>query len=161
VIDFIPMHHGTTRIDFFYNKALQLAQNSDDETKLDEINEQDYRYPGPKPQTKETGILMLSDAVEAAVRTIDEPTPQRLSDAIDELVKRRLDEGELDECPLTLRDLTKIKAAFLSVLVGIYHTRVRYPEQPRPRIRRPRLKPGPTPEEQPPSPDAPSGTEPQ
>jgi cyclic-di-AMP phosphodiesterase PgpH len=140
VVDFIPMHHGTTRIDFFYNKALNLAQSSDDETKLDEINEQDYRYPGPKPQTKETGIMMLADAVEASVRTIDEPTPQRLSDAIDELVKRRLDEGELDECPLTLSDITKIKVAFLSVTVGIYHTRVRYPGQSRPRVRRPRTK---------------------
>ncbi len=140
VIDFIPMHHGTTRIDYFYNKALQLAQSSDDETKLDEINEQDYRYPGPKPQTRETGILMLADAVEAAVRTIEEPTPQRLADAIDELVKRRLDEGELDECPLTLRDLTRIKSGFLSVLVGMYHTRVKYPAPPRPRLRRPPKK---------------------
>jgi len=160
VIDFIPMHHGTTRIDFFYNKALQLAQNSDDETKLDEINEQDYRYPGPKPQTKETGILMLADAVEAAVRTIEEPTPQRLSDAIDELVKRRLDEGELDECQLTLRDLTKIKAAFHTVTVGIYHTRVRYPEPLRSRVRKPRLKPAPAAEELPRSTDTPQSTEP-
>ncbi len=147
VIDFIPMHHGTTRIDFFYNKALQLAQSSDDETKMDEINEEDYRYPGPKPQTKETGIMMLADAVEAAARTIEEPTPQRLSDAIDELVKRRRDEGELDECSLTLRDLTKIKSAFLSVTVGIYHTRVRYPEPPRTRVRKPRPAPVPAPEE--------------
>jgi membrane-associated HD superfamily phosphohydrolase len=160
VIDFIPMHHGTTRIDFFYNKALQLAQNSDDETKLDEINEQDYRYPGPKPQTKETGILMLADAVEAAVRTIEEPTPQRLSDAIDELVKRRLDEGELDECPLTLRDLTKVKAAFHTVTVGIYHTRVRYPEPLTPRVRKPRLKSAPAAEELPPPTETPQGTEP-
>jgi cyclic-di-AMP phosphodiesterase PgpH len=159
VIDFIPMHHGTTRMDFFYNKALQLAQNSDDETKLDEINEQDYRYPGPKPQTKETGIMMLADAVEAAVRTIEEPTPQRLSDAIDELVKRRLDEGELDECPLTLSDLTRIKAAFLSVTVGIYHTRVRYPEAPRPRLRRPRPKAPPIPEELPPAPGMSEGAD--
>jgi len=128
VVEFIPMHHGTTRIDFFYQKALQLAQNSDDETKIDEIKEQDYRYPGPKPQTKETGIMMLADAVEAAVRTIDDPTPQRLEAAIGELIKKRFEEGELDECPLTLKDLTKIKAAFLSVLVGVYHSRVRYPE---------------------------------
>lgn len=128
VVDFIPMHHGTTRIDFFYQKALQLAQNSDDETKIDEIKEQDYRYPGPKPQTKETGIMMLADAVEAAVRTIEEPTPQRLEAAIGELIKKRFEEGELDECPLTLKDLTKIKAAFLNVLVGVYHSRVRYPE---------------------------------
>lgn len=91
--------------------------------------------------------MMLADAVEAAVRTIDEPTPQRLSDAIDELVKRRLDEGELDECPLTLNDITRIKTAFLTVTVGIYHTRVRYPGQVRPRVRRPRVKPGVAPEE--------------
>lgn len=141
VIDFIPMHHGTTRIDYFYNKAMKLAESSDDETKLDEINEQDYRYPGPKPQTRETGIMMLADAVEAAVRTIEEPTPQRLTDAIDELVKRRLDEGELDECPLTLAEITKVKGAFLGVLVGIYHTRVKYPEAVKPpRIRRPKPK---------------------
>ncbi len=128
VVEFIPMHHGTTRIDFFYQKALQLAQNSEDETKIDEIKEQDYRYPGPKPQTKETGIMMLADAVEAAVRTVDEPTPQRIEAAIGELIKKRFEEGELDECPLTLKDLTKIKAAFLNVLVGVYHNRVRYPE---------------------------------
>jgi cyclic-di-AMP phosphodiesterase PgpH len=160
VIDFIPMHHGTTRIDFFYNKALQLAQNSDDETKLDEINEQDYRYPGPKPQTRETGIMMLADAVEAAVRTIEDPIPQRLSDAIDELVKKRLDEGELDECPLTLNDLTKVKAAFLSVMVGIYHTRVRYPDATRPRIRRPKPKPGAPSDEISPGADSSEPTEP-
>lgn len=137
VIDFIPMHHGTTRMDFFYNKALELAHNDPDETKVDEIKEQDYRYPGPKPQTKETGIMMLADAIEAAVRTIDEPSPQRLEQAIDELIKKRFEQGELDECPLTLKDLTNIKSAFLGVLVGIHHTRVRYPETIRKRMRRP------------------------
>jgi putative nucleotidyltransferase with HDIG domain len=128
IIEFIPMHHGTTRIDYFYNKALQLAKSSTDETKLDEINEQDYRYPGPRPQTKETGIMMLADAIEAAVRALDEPTPQRLESIIDEIIKRRFGEGELDECPLTLKDLTKIKEAFLNILVGVYHTRVKYPD---------------------------------
>jgi cyclic-di-AMP phosphodiesterase PgpH len=128
IIDFIPMHHGTTRIDYFYDKALRLAQSSTDETKIDEINEQDYRYPGPKPQTKETGIMMLADAIEASVRTLEDPTPQRLEGLIDELIKKRFEEGELDECPLTLKDLTKIKSAFLSILVGVYHTRVKYPE---------------------------------
>jgi putative nucleotidyltransferase with HDIG domain len=136
VVEFIPMHHGTTRIDFFYNKAVELAQSSDDETKIDEINEGDYRYPGPRPRTKETGIMMLADALEAAVRTIDEPTPQRIQDMIDGFVKRRLDDGELDECPLTIADLTRIKAAFLNVLIGIYHARVKYPEPERPRPRR-------------------------
>jgi len=127
VIDFIPMHHGTTRIEYFYNKALELAHRSDDETKVDEIKDQDYRYPGPKPQTKETGILMLADGIEASARTLEDPSPQKLEALIDEYIRKRFEEGELDECPLTLKDLTKIKAAFLSVLVGIYHTRVKYP----------------------------------
>jgi hypothetical protein len=131
VIDFIPMHHGTTRMDYFYTKAVDMARNDPDETKLDEIKEQDYRYPGPKPSTKETGIMMLADAVEAAVRTIEDPTPQRLEQTIDELIRKRFEEGELDECPLTVKDLTKIRSAFLGVLIGIYHTRVKYPESPR------------------------------
>jgi membrane-associated HD superfamily phosphohydrolase len=128
VVDFIPMHHGTTRMEFFYAKALRLAEDSPDETKLDEIKESDYRYPGPKPQTKETGILMLADAVEASARTLDDPSPQKLEALIDEIIRKRFAEGELDECPLTLTDLTKIKTAFLGVLVGIYHSRIRYPE---------------------------------
>ncbi len=138
VIDFIPMHHGTTLIDYFYTKALQMAHDSPDETKIDEINEQDYRYPGPKPQTKETGIMMLADAIEAAVRSIDDPTPQKLEATINELIKKRFEEGELDECPLTLKDLTNIKAAFVNVLVGIYHQRVKYPENGKKRPRRER-----------------------
>ena len=143
VIEFIPAHHGTTRMDFFYDKALQLANSSADETKIDEIKEQDYRYPGPKPQTKETGIMMLADTVEAAVRSIEDPNPQRLEETINELVKKRFEEGELDECPLTLKDLTKIKAAFLSVMVGMYHPRPKYPEaEPKkPRVRRPKAPP--------------------
>jgi putative nucleotidyltransferase with HDIG domain len=128
VIDFIPMHHGTTRMEFFYQKAIRVAENSDDETKVEEVNEQDYRYPGPKPQTKEAGIMMLADAIEAAVRTIEDPTPQRLESTIEDLIKKRVEEGELDECPLTLKDLTRINQAFLSVLVGIYHARVKYPD---------------------------------
>ena len=130
VLDFIPMHHGTTRIEYFYSKALELARQSSDETKIEEINEQDYRYPGPKPQTRETGILMLADTVEATTRTLDDPSPQKLETVIDEMIKKRFEEGELDECPLTLKDLTKIRAAFLSVLIGVHHTRVKYPEQP-------------------------------
>ena len=127
VVDFIPMHHGTTRIDYFYNKALRLAQSSDDETKIDEIKEQDYRYPGPKPQTKETGILMLADGIEATARSMDDQSPPRLEQMIDDHIKKRFGEGELDECPLTLKDLTRIKTAFLNVLIGVYHTRVKYP----------------------------------
>ena len=128
VVDFIPMHHGTTRIEFFYSKALRQAENSADETKIDEIKESDYRYPGPRPQTKETGILMLADAIEASARALDDPLPQKLEAMIDELIRKRFEEGELDECPLTLKDLTRIKAAFLGVLVGIHHSRIKYPE---------------------------------
>lgn len=142
VIEFIPMHHGTTRMDYFYNKALELARNDPDETKIDEIKEQDYRYPGPRPQSKETGILMLADVIEAAVRTIDDPTPQRVEQTIDELIKKRFDDGQLDECPLTLKDLTRIKSAFLGVLVGIYHTRVKYPETAKRKPRRTGAPPG-------------------
>jgi len=140
IIDFIPMHHGTTRIEYFYNKAQELAQASGDQTKIEEINEQDYRYPGPKPQTRETGILMLADAVEATTRTLDDPSPQRLEVVISEIIRNRFDEGELDECPLTLKDLTKIKTAFLNALVGVHHARLKYPEPSRkrpPRSRRP------------------------
>lgn len=129
VIDFIPMHHGTTRMEYFYDKALRQAENSPDETKIDEIKESDYRYVGPRPQTKETGILMLADAIEASARALDDPSPPKLEAMIDELIRKRFEEGELDECPLTLKDLTKIKAAFLGVLVGIHHTRVPYPEE--------------------------------
>jgi len=136
VIDFIPMHHGTTRMDYFYTKALELAHSDPDETKIDEIKEQDYRYQGPKPGTKETGILMLADTIEAAVRTVEDPTPQRLEQTIDELVRKRFEEGELDECPLTVKDLTKIRSAFLGVLIGIYHTRVKYPDTVRRKLRR-------------------------
>ena len=138
VLDFIPMHHGTTRIEYFYSKALELARQSEDETKIEEINEQDYRYPGPRPQTRETGILMLADTVEATTRTLEDPSPQKLETVIDEMVKKRFEEGELDECPLTLKDLTKIKAAFLNVLVGVHHSRVKYPEQPAKKPPRPR-----------------------
>jgi putative nucleotidyltransferase with HDIG domain len=156
IVDFIPMHHGTTRIDYFYNKARQLAERSDDETKIDEINEQDYRYPGPRPQTKETGIMMLADSVEAAVRSIDEPTPQRLEDTINELFRRRLEEGELDDSPLTMSDLKHIKEAFLGILVGIYHVRVKYPPTERRKVRKAPLAALPEAEEmEPPAPGSP------
>jgi putative nucleotidyltransferase with HDIG domain len=149
VIEFIPMHHGTGRIDFFYDKALGLARRDPDETKIDEINEEDYRYPGPKPQTRETGIMMLADTIEAAVRTLDDPSPQKLEVMIDELVKKRIDEGELEECPLTLKDLKKIREAFLGVLVGISHTRVKYPAPEKKRVRKAPPRAVPTPPEEP------------
>ncbi|MFA5012312.1 MAG: HDIG domain-containing metalloprotein [Ignavibacteria bacterium] len=124
VIDFIPMHHGTTLVSFFYNKAKSFVI-PDREDVLDYI----YRYPGPKPQTKETAIAMLADTTEAATKVIEDPTPKKLEDKIDEIIKKRFIEGELDECELTLRDLTLIKKSFLKILVGIYHQRIKYPDE--------------------------------
>ena len=121
IIDFIPMHHGTTLVAYFYDKAQSSSK--------EEISDQTYRYPGPKPQTKETGIVMLADAIEASTRTIEEPSPQKLENNIREVIRRRFMEGELDECDLTLKDLTKIKDSFLKILVGIHHHRLKYPDK--------------------------------
>ena len=124
VIDFIPMHHGTTLVSYFYHKAKSVV----DEEK-ENISDYIYRYPGPKPQTKETGIAMLADTIEASTRAMEDPTLNKLEDKIDEVIKMRFTEGELDECDLTLKDLTKIKIAFLKILVGIHHQRIKYPEK--------------------------------
>jgi len=122
VIDFIPMHHGTMHIGFFYEKALRQKKYRM------EIDENDYRYPGPKPATKETGILLLADGVEASTRAIEEPTVEKIEANIDSLIKLRLLEGELDDSTLTMRELTKIKESFLKTLIGVHHARLRYPE---------------------------------
>jgi len=121
IIDFIPMHHGTTLVSYFYDKA----KNASKEEVVDHI----YRYPGPKPQTKETGIVMLADAIEASTRTIEDPTPQKLETKIRGVIRTRFMEGELDECDLTLKDLTKIKESFLKILLGIHHHRIKYPDK--------------------------------
>jgi putative nucleotidyltransferase with HDIG domain len=107
LINFIPMHHGTTLVSYFYEKA--RSEEDEEESVHDYI----YRYPGPKPHSKETGIVMLADSVEASTRAIEDPTPAKLETQIDEIIKARFIEGELDECDLTLKDLTKIKFSFL------------------------------------------------
>jgi putative nucleotidyltransferase with HDIG domain len=127
VLDFIPQHHGTTRMSFFFDKALKQAAAR--KNPKDIVREEDFRYPGPKPQSKETGIVMLADSVEASTRSIKEMTSQKLEFAIENMIKQRFVEGQLDECELTLRDLTKIKEAFLKILTGIHHQRIAYPEQ--------------------------------
>jgi putative nucleotidyltransferase with HDIG domain len=125
ILDFIPQHHGTTLIAFFYDKAVrQAAKKLTDEV----ISEDDFRYPGPKPQSKEAAIVMLADSVEASTRAIPDISPQKLSAAIEQMIKQRFIEGQLDECDLTLKDLTRIKEAFLKILVGIHHQRITYPE---------------------------------
>jgi putative nucleotidyltransferase with HDIG domain len=120
--DIMVQHHGTTVMSFFYQKALTKKS-------ADEVNEDDYKYTGPKPQTKEAAIVMLADTIEAATRTLKDPTHSRLNGLVDELVDERFQEGELDESPLTLRDLMRIKEAFVKILAGIFHTRVEYPDR--------------------------------
>ena len=125
VSDFIPMHHGTTRVEYFYRKALE------EDNKVDEVQ---FQYPGPKPNTKETGILMICEAVEAAVRSIKEPDIMKIEAMIDKIINMRVTAGQLSECPLTMDELTRIKgkvdgsSGLLPVLRGIYHIRIEYPD---------------------------------
>jgi putative nucleotidyltransferase with HDIG domain len=123
IIDFIPMHHGTTTVSYFYNKAMTTTDE-----KKEDVKEHTYMYSGPKPQSKETAIVMLADTIEASARAIEDSTPKKLEDQIDEIITRRFMEGQLDECNLTLKDLTLIKKSFLNILVGIHHQRIKYPE---------------------------------
>jgi cyclic-di-AMP phosphodiesterase PgpH len=122
VQDFIPMHHGTSRIEYFYQRALDQHQPSDPE-----VLESEFRYPGPRPNTAETAILMLSDTVEAAARALDKPTHKRLETLVTSVLQAKMDDGQLDESSLTFANLKKIKETFLTVLMGVYHVRVRYP----------------------------------
>jgi putative nucleotidyltransferase with HDIG domain len=119
--DFIREHHGTQQIRYF------LAKAREDEGSLD-FDPNDFCYPGPKPQSKETAIVMLADAVESASRTLSEPSPERIRALIDELVSARVEEGQLDECGLTFRDLDRVKTEFAHVLTGLYHHRIDYPQ---------------------------------
>ena len=122
LIDIIPQHHGTKVITYFYEKA---RMNHD--PALGEVSEDEYRYPGPKPQTREAGIIMIADAVEAASRTLDDPSPARLKGLIRQIIDYIFLDGQLNECDLTLRDLEKISQSFHRVLMGIHHQRVSYP----------------------------------
>ncbi|MBO8141427.1 MAG: HDIG domain-containing protein [Firmicutes bacterium] len=121
IVDFIREHHGTDLVKYFYSRAVENARG-------EPVDERDFRYPGPRPQSKETAIVMLADAVEAAVRSLGRPTPGRIEGLVRRIIKERLEAGELDESDLTLRDLDKIAEAFVRVLMGIYHKRVEYPE---------------------------------
>ncbi len=124
VLKFIPAHHGTARIEYFYRKALSQSDQNDAQ-----VLESEFRYPGPKPDSKETGILMLADSVEAASRSLDDPTHKRLKSLVDLIFRERIDDGQLDNTDLTFRDLRQIKDTFLTMLMGIYHVRVKYPDQ--------------------------------
>jgi membrane-associated HD superfamily phosphohydrolase len=91
------------------------------------VQEENFRYPGPNPQTKESGIICLADAVESASRSLQRPTPQRVEDLVDEVIERKMDEGLLDECPLTLADIRKLAGSFRFTLLNMMHSRIAYP----------------------------------
>jgi putative nucleotidyltransferase with HDIG domain len=130
IIAMIPQHHGTSLVQFFYNKALQTADPD-----KGEVDEADYRYPGPKPQTKEAAIMMLADGVEAATRSLKSHTAGTISARVQSMVNRVVGDGQLDECPLTLSDLRVVSETFVSVLLGIHHHRIEYPKPAAPPAR--------------------------
>jgi putative nucleotidyltransferase with HDIG domain len=122
VIDFIPEHHGTMVMEYFYHKALEA--DGGDTVKVD-----DFRYPGPRPRSRETAVLMLADAVEAATRALVKPTPSRIKEMTRQIIDKRMLSGELDESGLSLSDIARIRDAFVPLLTGIHHARIAYPGQ--------------------------------
>ena len=121
IIDFIRTHHGNTRVDYFYQSFLK---NSPEKF----IDENIFRYPGPIPFSKETGVLMLADSVEAASRSLKNPDAQNINDLVERIINYKLEQNQLDNCDLTLKDLETIKLIFKTMLMSIYHVRVDYPQ---------------------------------
>lgn len=119
LIDFIPEHHGTQEISFFFDRARTEEEG--------ELDPEEYRYPGPRPRSRETAIVMLADSVESATRSLQDPTPERVRELIDSIVDTKIRSSQLDETPLTLRDISVIKEQFEKVLAGVYHHRIDYP----------------------------------
>ena len=123
VQDIIAEHHGTTLVKYFYYTMKNNSENPD------EIKEEDYRYPGPIPSSKEAGIIMLADSVEAAVRSIKEPNEDKIKEMTNNIINDKLSCGQLNDCNLTIKDVEKIKKCFLTALNGIYHHRIEYPKE--------------------------------
>jgi len=123
VIGFIPQHHGTSVMSYFHGKALREVGGSEEH-----VDERAYRYPGPKPQSREAAILMLADGVEASVRSLDDKDEASIRAMVDRIVDARLDDGQLDDAELTLKSITQIKEAFVAQLLGMYHSRIKYPD---------------------------------
>jgi len=126
IIDIIRQHHGTSLISFFYEKAKEQSEKK--AGRSFQVKEEDFRYPGPKPQTKEAGLVMLADVVEAASRTLVDPTAARIQGMVQKIINKVFSDGQLDECELTLKDLHEIAKSFNKTLSGIFHHRVEYPE---------------------------------
>lgn len=123
IADFIPQHHGTSLIFYFHQKAIEGAGD------IREVDEENYRYPGPKPQTRETAITLLADSVEGATRALSEHTAQNIEETVQKVVNNKFIDGQLDECPLTLKEIDRIAKTFTRILTAMYHGRVKYPEK--------------------------------
>lgn len=123
IIDFIPQHHGTSLMHYFYQKALEEGEN------VEKVDEANFRYPGPKPQTKETAIVLLADSVEGAVRALDDPIPKRIEEVVRKVINNKFIDGQLDACNLTLKEIDLISTTFIRILSAMYHSRVKYPEK--------------------------------
>lgn len=126
IIDFIEQHHGTTLVEYFFRQAAKQQEENPDSMRLDETS---FRYPGPKPQTKEAAVLMLADSAESASRTLVDPAPSRIEHLVHELAMKRLLDGQFDDCGLTLQELHSIEDSLVKSLIAVYHARVKYPNQ--------------------------------
>jgi membrane-associated HD superfamily phosphohydrolase len=126
LVDFILQHHGTTLVEFFFDRAHQQSKQDPNGSTVDESS---FRYPGPKPQTKETGVMMLADAVESASRALVDPTPARIESLVHDITHKRLLDGQFDECGLTFSELHVVENVLVKSLTAVYHGRVKYPDQ--------------------------------
>lgn len=125
LIDFVEQHHGTTLVEYFFHEATVRA----DEDHRTDADESTFRYPGPKPQSRETGVMMLADAVESASRTLSEPTPKRIQSLVREITLKRLLDGQFDECGLTMSELRVVQESIVKTLLAVHHGRIKYPDQ--------------------------------
>ena len=126
IIDFIEQHHGTTLVEYFYRQAAKQSETDPDKESVEEAS---YRYPGPRPQTREAGVLMLADAVESASRTLVDPTPARIESLVEDIAMKKLLDGQFDDCGITLLELGCIRDSLVKSLTAVYHARVKYPDQ--------------------------------
>lgn len=131
IIDLIEQHHGTTLVEYFFRRAeqQQAEKNLDEDEDNPEIDEADFRYPGPKPQTREAAVLMLADTVESASRALREPAPSRIKSLVHEVARKKLEDGQFDECPISLEELKTIQDSLIKSLNAMYHARIQYPEK--------------------------------
>lgn len=125
LIDFILQHHGNSLVYYFYRRALETLEEDQ------EVKEEGFRYPGPRPNTKETAIVLLADSVEAATRALRNPSPSKIEEVVHKVINNKFIDRQMDECELTLKDIEKISAVFIRILSGVYRSRISYPEEQR------------------------------